>query len=55
MNINTKKVEVALHFGGSIAQLYKSNRLFNIERIHDGCVITLGGVVLIVCYFDKAV
>ncbi len=55
MNINTKKVDIAVHYGGSIAQLYKSNRLFSIERIHDGYVITLGGVVLIVSYFDKAV
>ena len=55
MNINTKKVDIAVHCGGSIARLYKSNRLFNMERIHDGYVITLGGVVLIVCYVDKAV
>lgn len=55
MNIKAAKIEIAIHFGGFISQIYKSNRLFNIERIHDGSAITLGEVVLIVCYVDKAV
>jgi hypothetical protein len=47
-----KKYDLAIHFGGSVCQALRSNRLIDIERIHDGRVITLGGVVLVVCYFD---
>lgn len=50
-----KKYDLALHFGGSVSQALRSNRLIDIERIHDGRIITMGGVVLVVSYFDKAV
>ena len=53
MQINLRYFDVAVHFGGSVAKSLRSTRLINIERIHDGCVITLGGLVLIVSHTVK--
>ena len=55
MKVKLWGFDVALHLGGSVAQSLKSTRFFDRERIHDGNIITLGGVVIIVCYVDKAV
>jgi len=53
VKVKLRKIDIAIHYGGTVSRLLRSPRLIAIERINDGSIITLGGVVIIVSHIIK--